>query len=119
MYPIAKSLPSRSGQVLVDKQRCWKALLLTVHLNQHASFYYQHVNGDKDTFHMAWRMLEQVYSMIPHPVGCLSAERVGGFEYRGPVLQQHDFTGRVVFQHRNFPKWDSVWQKSPLPGVSA
>jgi len=105
-----------SGQILLDKQRCWNALQLTMHLNQHASFYYQHLNGDKDTFHMAWRMLDQAYSMIPHPVGCVSPEQGPWFEYRGTVLQQHDFEGRVVFQHRNFPKWVLLGENPRYPG---
>jgi glycosyltransferase involved in cell wall biosynthesis len=105
-----------SGQVLIDKQRCWNALLLTMHLNQHASFYYQHLNGDKDTFHMAWRMLDQPYSMTPHAVNPLPAEPAPAFQYRGPVLLQHDFEGNVVFQHRNFPKWILLGENPHYPG---
>ena len=32
-----------SGQMVLDKARCWKALLLTMHLNERANFYYRHV----------------------------------------------------------------------------
>src|SRR5687768_13573401 len=48
-----------SGQIVLDKARCWKALLLTMHLNAWSDFYYQYVWGDKETFHLAWRMLDQ------------------------------------------------------------
>ncbi len=61
------------GQVVVDKARCWKALQLTMHLNEHSDFYYRHVNGDKETFHMAWRMLSQVYAMTSYPARPLYA----------------------------------------------
>lgn len=83
-----------SGQVLVDKQRCWNALQLTMHMNEHSEFYYQHIHGDKDTFHMSWRMLNQPYAMIPHPIHRLPC-----------VMCQHDFDGKRLFQHRNLDKW--------------
>jgi hypothetical protein len=95
-----------SGQIVLDKARCWKALLLTLHMNEHASFYYQHVNGDKDTFHMAWRILEQPYSMVPHPPRLmLSGKTDPLFVYLSWVLGQRDFDGRVILQHRNCPKF--------------
>ena len=48
-----------SGQIVIDKARCWRALSLTAHLNAWGDFYYRHIHGDKDTFHMAWRFLGQ------------------------------------------------------------
>lgn len=78
-----------SGQIAVDKQRHWDALQLTIHLNEHADFYYKHVNGDKETFHMAWRMLGHDYCMTPHPLSPLDC-----------TMRQHNFAGAVIFQHR-------------------
>ena len=52
-----------SGQIVIDKARCWKALNLTMHLNEYSDFYYDHVHGDKETFHIAWRKLGQEYAM--------------------------------------------------------
>ena len=46
-----------SGQACIDKARCWRALSLALWMNEHADFWYQFVYGDKDTFHLAWRML--------------------------------------------------------------
>jgi ADP-heptose:LPS heptosyltransferase len=83
-----------SGQILVDKAKCWKALSLTLWYNEHADFYYQHILGDKDTFHMAFRKLDQPYSMPTTPIKSLPG-----------VMCQHDFNGRRVFQHRNLRKW--------------
>jgi hypothetical protein len=83
-----------SGQILVDKRRCWEPLQLTMHLNEHSDFYYRYVHGDKDTFHLAWRMLERAYAMVSHPI-----EKLHG------TMCQHDFDGRRLFQHRNVPKW--------------
>ncbi|MDB5358562.1 MAG: ADP-heptose:LPS heptosyltransferase-like protein [Phycisphaerales bacterium] len=83
-----------SGQILVDKRRCWKSLNLTMHLNEHSDFYYRHFHGDKESFHMAWHMLDQEYAMVPHPIHSLPG-----------TMCQHDFEGRRIFQHRNGAKW--------------
>jgi len=91
----ARNLPSfESGQLLVDKQRCWAALQLTLHMNAHSDFFYEHLYGDKDTFLMAWLRLAQPYaitSQIP--------------QVRYGVLHQRGFEGETLFQHRNKAKW--------------
>jgi len=84
-----------SGQVLVDKRACWNALQLTMHYNEHSDHYYRYVHGDKDTYHMAWRRLEQAYAMPKHVIHNLDNK----------VMCQHDFSGQVIFQHRNLAKW--------------
>src|SRR6185369_10635441 len=35
-----------SGQIVVDKGRCWKALRLALWFNENSDFYYQHLHGD-------------------------------------------------------------------------
>lgn len=84
-----------SGQILVNKERCWQALSLALWYNEHADFYYQHIHGDKDTFHMAFRKLNQKYSMPQIPILPLDQ-----------VMCQHDFRGKRIFQHRNLRKWN-------------
>ena len=82
-----------SGQVLVDKRRCWAALDLTMYFNAYSDVYYELVHGDKDTFYLAWRLLDQPFAM-PGAVKRLTA-----------TMCQHDFDGRRIFQHRNQAKW--------------
>lgn len=84
-----------SGQILVDKTRCWSALRLALWFNENSDFYYQHLHGDKDTFHLAFRKFKKAYSLIKTPIHAL----------RGTMCQ-HDFDGRRIFQHRNLAKWD-------------
>jgi hypothetical protein len=84
-----------SGQILVDKSRCWHALQLAMHLNEFSDFYYRHVHGDKETFHLAWRKLNQDYAMPARGIESLDA-----------TMCQHDFEGKRIFQHRNFDKWN-------------
>jgi FkbM family methyltransferase len=90
-----------SGQMVVDKHRCWKAVNLAYWYNDHSEFFYQYFHGDKETFHMAWRRLNQEYSMVPHAIESLPG-----------TMCQHDFRGRRLFQHRNLAKW-SLWGENP------
>lgn len=83
-----------TGQIAVDKQRCWRALCLAMWFNENSDFYYQYVHGDKETFHLAFRKLAQHYALVQTPIKSL----VG-------TMCQHDFQGRRIFQHRNGAKW--------------
>jgi len=97
-----------SGQMVIDKRRCWHALQLVLFYNMHSSFFYRFLLGDKDTFHMAWRRLDQPFAMpMFRPVQD---------EPDGPVLYQHDFGGRRLFQHRNQDKWDYDGNNMHIPG---
>ncbi|MGB2823010.1 MAG: hypothetical protein WBF17_18650 [Phycisphaerae bacterium] len=87
-----------SGQMLIDKRRCWRALRLAMFFNERSDFFYRWLLGDKDTFHMAWRRIGQQYAMPMFRPRQDSAD--------GPVLYQHDFQGSCLFQHRNQDKWD-------------
>jgi hypothetical protein len=84
-----------SGQMVVDKRRCWRALQLAIWFNAHSDFYYQHLLGDKETFHLAFELMDKSYALAPNPVRLLAG-----------TMCQHDFRGRRVFQHRNMDKWD-------------
>ena len=83
-----------SGQIVVNKEQCWKALKLAMWYNEHSDFYYVHIHGDKETFHLAFRKMETPYAMIPYPV-----------KLRHGVLYQRDFSDKIIFQHRNGHKW--------------
>jgi ADP-heptose:LPS heptosyltransferase len=94
-----------TGQVLVDKQRCWRALRLTMWFNENSDFYYHYVHGDKETFHLAFRKLRQRFALVPHPIHSLEA-----------TICQHDFSGRRIFQHRNLDKWDPSLKNKRIEG---
>jgi FkbM family methyltransferase len=86
-----------SGQMVIDKEKCWAPLNLAWWYNDHSEFFFNYIHGDKDTFHLAWRRLNVPYSMPPFPIHSLEG-----------VMCQHDFQGRRIFQHRNSHKW-SFW----------
>jgi hypothetical protein len=94
-----------SGQIVVDKERCWREVNLTMHLNEHSEIYYKHVHGDKETYHMAWHMLKTPYSMPSRGIHRLPA-----------VMCQHDFWGNRVFQHRNLDKWKLRGENNNIQG---
>jgi hypothetical protein len=83
-----------SGQMVVDKGRCGRALRLALWFNEHDDFYYRYLHGDKETFHLAFRKLKQKFAMIPTGIQGLTG-----------TMCQHDFDGRRIFQHRNTAKW--------------
>lgn len=100
-HPIWKltGLPYRdeaefeSGQIVVDRQRCWQELVLANWFNHESAFWYGRIHGDKDTFRLAWRSLGTDYGMIPH-------------KNTGPWLlaYQHDSAQQLLFHHG--VKWD-------------
>lgn len=90
-----RDMPSvESGQMVLDKSRCWRALSLSHWINQHSDVFYRFLHGDKDTFLIAWLMLMQPYHLIRHRPKLLEA-----------TLCQRDPDGALLFQHRNSAKW--------------
>lgn len=82
-----------SGQILLDKRRCWAALQVALLLNERADIVYGMIYGDKDTFLVAWRATSTPFAMPPPP-------------YRERrLLVQRDFDGAPLFQHRTNCKW--------------
>lgn len=96
-----------SGQIVIDKERCWHALQISMHMNEHSDFYYRHILGDKDTFHIAWRLLRQDYAM--------PAYEIHPMRY---TMCQHDFDGNRLFQHRNMDKWRVGGHNVPIEGFA-
>jgi len=114
--PYREEPSFESGQLLVDKSRSRKALMLAMHLNENARFYYTLIHGDKDTFHFAWRMAGCPYAMPGNVPGRLEADVYPELVHIGPVLLQAGFDGRLIFQHRNWPKWFAFGANPRYPG---
>ena len=89
-----------TGQIVVDKERCWRPLNLTMWMNEYSDFFYRHGHGDKETFHMAWRKLNQPYAMPSKPLNDING-----------MMYQHDFEGNVLFQHAK--KWQLMDTAAP------
>ena len=93
-----------TGQIVVEKARCMAALRLAMWYNEHSDFFYQHIHGDKETFHLAWRKLGADYAMPSKGVCDLDGN-----------MCQHDFDGHRIFQHRGNHKW-SLREDSHVAG---
>lgn len=93
-----------SGQIVVDKERCWRALRLALWFNEQSDFYYQHLHGDKETFHLAFEKLGKSYALIQTPI-----HRLPG------TMCQHDFEGNRLFEHRNTDKWNLFLRNKQVP----
>jgi ADP-heptose:LPS heptosyltransferase len=53
-----------TGRMLLDKERCWAALNLCLWFNENSDFYYQYLQEEKETFHLAFRKLRRRYSLL-------------------------------------------------------
>lgn len=94
--------PLESGQVVVDKQRCWEALQITLWMNHHSEFFYPMTLGDKETFRLGFARAGKSYAMPrKNPEG---------------KMRQYDFQGRLLFQHRNTDKWTLDRSLRRVPG---
>lgn len=83
-----------SGQLFLDKSRCWRALLIALHMNMHSETFYPYTHGDKETFHLAWILAGAGWAMPDYPARSTTTG-----------IYQRDFDGRLAFQHRTDAKW--------------
>jgi len=102
--PFLKEMEWESGQMVIDKRRAWQSLCLVDHLTHHFPFYYRHVYGDKMIFYVAWRKLDQPYAMTKHPA------RLAVASNGRKLLNQFDFQGKLLFQHRTTADWSLTGQ---------
>ena len=105
-----------SGQLLINKEKCWPQVNLALYFNFNNHIYYRLLHGDKDTFRFAWLALGKEFYFINHDVAS------GGYfdesgRFAGNTMVQHLPNGEIGFLHRNLIKWDKsdinkrVWQK--------
>ncbi len=105
--PSTKEKEQESGQILIDKERCWAELNLSIYFNVNSHIYYNYLVGDKDTFRFAWRALQKAFYFVEHEVAsCGYIEEDGSFI--GHTMVQHLPDGRIAFLHRNLLKWDKT-----------
>lgn len=87
-----------SGQIIINKEKCWKQINLTCHYNDHADWYYRFFLGDKETFHLAWRKTYKDFVFIQSTT---HTEVLGG-----KFFWQYDMNGDLIFQHRSGNKFE-------------
>jgi alpha 1,2-mannosyltransferase len=94
-----------SGQLMVDKERHWRAMHMTMHFNAQHAYYYKYLLGDKDTFRLGFELEHAPYFLVPnYPVNCLT-EAAGGLRFFASI--QRWPPARPVFAHSmgSWRKW--------------
>jgi alpha 1,2-mannosyltransferase len=76
-----------SGQIIVNKERCWRELNVAMHINEYSDVWYSWMYGDKDTLAAAFWRCGTEFAM---PRSCRG---------RDGALIQHDGQRRPLFQH--------------------
>jgi alpha 1,2-mannosyltransferase len=104
-----QEVEQESGQILINKERCWRELNLCLYFNLN-DWYGKMLYGDKDTFKFSWIALGSKYFMIGTPVGfCGFSDSVNKIYSGGISMVQHDLDGNILFVHRNLFKWDITY----------
>ena len=92
-----------SGILVIDKQRAWHALDLSVLLNEHADDIYGAVHGDKDTLLLSSLLLGITPVLMPHRPFLFDVDMV-----------QRDPNGDPFLHHRNGSKWNLRGDNRPV-----
>lgn len=94
-----------SGQLIINKELCWKELNLAVYFNRFARIYYKLLLGDKDTFKFAWMILNTKFYFIEHDLSSCGYITSDG-SFSGNTMVQYAPDGSICFLHRNLLKWE-------------
>jgi alpha 1,2-mannosyltransferase len=97
--PFIDEYEFEGGSALINKNKCMEALLLADKYNQNYEEVYPLTQGDKNTFHFAWRKTHTPYYMNSHR------------KYVRGVSLQHDYKGDLLFRHLTGIKFDITGKK--------
>ncbi|HQT64786.1 MAG: hypothetical protein B7Z75_06470 [Acidocella sp. 20-57-95] len=103
--PARREISFETGQFVVDKQRCWAALNLTIALNSESERLYQMIYGEKDSFLLAFLLYDQLFHRIGH--------RPLNFD---SDLLQLTPSGTPFIHHRTFSKFSFTGPNRPVFG---
>lgn len=111
-----------SGQMVLDRSRCWEALTAAARLSsaELRPEVYTRVHGDKDVFRLAFRLMGADYAVVEHdpvPFGgdfliwplpgtdiVLKLDHPRGSFYATGILQHHP-DGSRLFAHKTVMEW--------------
>lgn len=103
--PARRCTSFESGQLVIDKSRCWEALATTIALNNQSAQLYQMLYGDKDTFLLAFLRHGQPYHLIAHSPLLFDSD-----------LIQRDPAGAPFIHHRTMSKYQLAGPNRPVFG---
>lgn len=99
-----KTKEQESGQLVINKKKCWEAINLCDYFNLNGHIYYKLLFGDKDTFRFAFMAVRTSFHMIekePSTCGYLDINE----KFRGISMLQYFEDNNPIFLHRNLLKW--------------
>ncbi|KAI3661653.1 hypothetical protein MP638_002905 [Amoeboaphelidium occidentale] len=99
-----------SGQILLNKEKAWKGLLMAWYFQGRHDFYFSFMLGDKDTFRFGFKLSKTPYKNIGHIPGLIGYYE--GDKFCGHSMAQPDHEGKFLFVHATLFKilFDSVEQ---------
>ncbi len=103
---------TESGQILVNKEKCWKELNLAWFLNNHSYLTYQYYVGDKDTYQLAWLYVgENKYTTNNYKPQSIGESKNGSF--MGNTMLHFNLYGDPLFAHLTLNKDinNLLWEK--------
>ncbi|PNW78213.1 hypothetical protein CHLRE_09g386734v5 [Chlamydomonas reinhardtii] len=109
-----------SGQMVIDKARHWRGLLLAVYMNVYGKTFAELLScylgkGDKETFVYAMLAAGEAYWVSPQPPGSAGVVQVlcepgraasCRRQFMGNTMVQPGPDGLPLFFHANYEKWD-------------
>ncbi|MBW2232250.1 MAG: hypothetical protein JRH17_17840 [Deltaproteobacteria bacterium] len=89
---------TESGQILIDRRRCFDAVALTWFMSSRPHHFRLYFYGDTEAYRLAWGVTERPYCQIPHP-----SHQVGVVEdgiFLGRAILPRDESGAPAFLHQ-------------------
>lgn len=100
---------SESGQVLINREKCWTQICLAYYLNYCSDVYYKLFFGDKDLYFVAFQMLSFIQNnnifyfqnkYLPYPFTTNNSD----FSFVSGIIQRHPANGGCLFIHNTVEK---------------
>jgi alpha 1,2-mannosyltransferase len=131
--PYNDSEKFETGQIVFNKEKCWKQLQLCLFYTINSNIYYQFVHGDTGTFKFAFLYLNKhnpyyavnynsdssliPFGFMPYGPFHVGEPNMYGKWGGGSVMAQRDRIGKVLFNHRTISKFKiggSVFQRDVI-----
>ena len=119
--PYNDSEKFETGQLVLNKEKCWKQFQLCLFYTMNSNFYYQFVHGDTGTFKFAFQYFNRdkpyyrinyhtdsklvPYGFMPYGAFHVGEPNQYGKWGGGSVMAQRDRNGEVLFNHRTISKF--------------
>jgi alpha 1,2-mannosyltransferase len=113
--PQRASYETESGQLLIDRRICFRAVQLAWFINSRSRFFYRYMHGDKDTYRLAFALAGQSFCQLQHQSHQAGVVREGRF--LGKAVIQRDHEGHPAFLHQTHRKPDLKGPWLPLTHV--